>query len=119
MRVLGRFSHVGGLTVLVNCDRVWDARKLQKIAVPDDKPAPIEIEAEDIEAFVKTGAGKTCMRGELRHGKSVSSAYWDPHGRRILSTCYDDTLRCKYCWLDVNRLVLIDVVQCGISVPIF
>ena len=76
-------------------NRVWDVRKLQKIAVPDDKPAPIEIEAEDIEAFIKTSVGKTCMRGEWRHGKSVSSAFWDPHGRRVLSTSYDDTLRRK------------------------
>ena len=76
-------------------DRVWDVRKLEKIAVPDDKPAPIEITGEDIEAYMETKEGKSCMRGEWRHDKSVSSAYWDPHGRRIVSTSYDDTIRRK------------------------
>lgn len=75
--------------------RVWDARKLQKISVPDDKPPPIEISGEDMEAFLSTKTGKACMRGEWRHDKSVSSAYWDPHGRRIVSTSYDDTIRCE------------------------
>ncbi|KAF7795619.1 hypothetical protein EIP86_006784 [Pleurotus ostreatoroseus] len=73
--------------------KVWDVRKLEKIAVPDDKPAPIEITGEDIEAYMETKEGKSCMRGEWRHDKSVSSAYWDPHGRRIVSTSYDDTIR--------------------------
>lgn len=71
-------------------------RKLQDIMVPDDKPAPIEITSEDVDAFLGTKVGKGCMRGEWRHDKSVSSAYWDPHGRRIVSTSYDDTIRCMY-----------------------
>ena len=30
---------------------------------------------------------------EFEHNKSVSSAYWGPRGREIVSTSYDDTLR--------------------------
>ncbi|KXN86877.1 hypothetical protein AN958_09472, partial [Leucoagaricus sp. SymC.cos] len=33
------------------------------------------------------------LRGEFPHDKSCSSAYWDPRGRQIVSTSYDDTLR--------------------------
>ncbi|KAJ3558674.1 hypothetical protein NM688_g783 [Phlebia brevispora] len=77
--------------------KVWDVRKLAKIAVPHDKHAkhvgPIEITGEDVEAYLGTMQGKSCVRGEWRHDKSVSSAYWDPHGRRIVSTSYDDTIR--------------------------
>ena len=84
--------------------RVWDVRKLQNIMVPDDKPAPIEITSEDVDAFLGTKAGKGCMRGEWRHDKSVSSAYWDPHGRRIVSTSYDDTIRCMYLYTFKSRM---------------
>ena len=39
----------------------------------------------------KTGDG--IMRASYVHGKSCTSAYWDPWGRRILTTSYDDKLR--------------------------
>jgi len=35
------------------------------------------------------------LRAEWTHTKSVSSAYWDPRGRSIVSTSYDDTIRCE------------------------
>lgn len=35
------------------------------------------------------------LRGDWAHDKSCSSAYWDPRGRQIVSTSYDDTVRCK------------------------
>lgn len=37
------------------------------------------------------GAG--ILRASWLHGKSCTSAYWDPWGRRILTTSYDDKLR--------------------------
>ncbi|KAG2158180.1 WD40-repeat-containing domain protein [Suillus bovinus] len=37
--------------------------------------------------------GKGVVRGIFQHGKSVSSAYWDPRGRSIVSTSYDDVIR--------------------------
>ncbi|KZT26539.1 WD40 repeat-like protein [Neolentinus lepideus HHB14362 ss-1] len=97
--------------------RLWDARKLQamsassragalltpppsspvssrsRVAVGDDGDSPEEYGAEEIEQFVKSKPGRGCLRAEWVHGKSVSSAYWDPRGRSIVSTSYDDTLR--------------------------
>ncbi|KAJ7852171.1 WD40-repeat-containing domain protein, partial [Mycena olivaceomarginata] len=48
--------------------KIYDARRLQTIS-PD------------------------ALRGEARHEKSVTSAYWDPRGRDIVSTSFDNTLR--------------------------
>jgi ABC-type uncharacterized transport system involved in gliding motility auxiliary subunit len=39
------------------------------------------------------GDGKALHRGAWQHGKSCSAAYWDPWGRRVLTTSYDDKLR--------------------------
>lgn len=95
--------------------RIWDVRKLQSLVSdvsaqapptppvsspgsPDDeddvKSAPLEFDSETVTEFLDTKKGKGCLRGEWRHDKSVSSAYWDPRGRSIVSTSYDDTLRC-------------------------
>ncbi|EKM55479.1 uncharacterized protein PHACADRAFT_208996 [Phanerochaete carnosa HHB-10118-sp] len=71
--------------------RIWDARKLQSISIKGK--GPYEINAEQLEEFRETKAGKDVMRGEWRHGKSVTAGYWDPHGRRAVSTSYDDTIQ--------------------------
>lgn len=42
---------------------------------------------------MKSKAGSDTFRGDWRHDKSVSAAYWDVRGRGIVSTSYDDTLR--------------------------
>jgi len=36
------------------------------------------------------------LQGEWLHDKSCSSAYWGPHGKQIVSTSYDDTVRRGY-----------------------
>jgi len=46
-----------------------------------------------VEEFCKSTDGSTLLRAEWTHKKSVSSAYWDPRGRSIVSTSYDDTIR--------------------------
>lgn len=43
----------------------------------------------------KKGAARGILRAQSLHGKSCSSAYWDPWGQRILTTSYDDRLRSK------------------------
>jgi len=53
-----------------------------------------KFDAATVSEFLETKEGKTCLRAEWRHDKSVSSAYWDPRGRAIVSTSYDDNLRC-------------------------
>lgn len=55
-----------------------------------------ETDPEKIENFLNnTEEGTACLRGHWDHGKAINSAYWDPRGRGIVSTCYDDKLRCK------------------------
>ncbi|KAF7338255.1 DNA damage-binding protein CMR1 [Mycena venus] len=93
--------------------KIWDVRKLQTLSLdlsdqapptpPPSSPgnpflAPVsvvntEIDSDAVTEFVNSKRGKSCLRGEWRHDKSVSSAYWDPRGRSIVSTSYDDSLR--------------------------
>lgn len=74
--------------------RIWDARKLQSMPVKGS--GPWEINADIIEEFGETKKGKCTLRGEWKHGKSATAGYWDPHGRRIVSTSYDDTIRSTF-----------------------
>ncbi|KAL7415987.1 WD40-repeat-containing domain protein [Mrakia frigida] len=99
--------------------RIWDVRHLSKInptssaSIPaaEEPLAAAEGEAavaeeeivetwptanilgEQIKAYAATEKGKGLVQGVWRHGKSCSSAVWDPWGRRLLTTSYDDSLR--------------------------
>ncbi|KAJ8482107.1 hypothetical protein ONZ45_g15069 [Pleurotus djamor] len=85
--------------------RIWDIRKLSDIVgeVQDTKPPTStsgssagdssQFDAQTVLEYASSKKGTGCLRGEWRHDKSVSSAYWDPRGRGIVSTSYDDTLR--------------------------
>lgn len=77
--------------------KIWDTRKLQDIPVKLSDAAPgaagLEFGSETVSNFLETDPGRFCMRAEWRHEKSVSSAYWDPRGRSIVSTSYDNKLR--------------------------
>ncbi|KAF9013865.1 WD40-repeat-containing domain protein [Cyathus striatus] len=95
--------------------KVWDVRKLQTMVAdlsneaPPSPPSsisnsrldedtavisqPIEFDTEVVSQYLETPKGQGCLRGEFKHDKSASSAYWDPRGRQIVSTSYDDTLR--------------------------
>lgn len=44
------------------------------------------------------GKGRDLLRASFQHGKSCSAAYWDPWGKRVLTTSYDDRLRGKCHW---------------------
>lgn len=104
-------------------DRIWDTRKLNALSLdlsdpaplspppsspePSDDsqhPAPVSFGSDVINEFIATPKGKGCLRGEWRHDKSVSSAYWDPRGRGIVSTSYDDTLRREFTYFSSYRL---------------
>lgn len=55
---------------------------------------PPTYDFETMEEFVQqTSKGKHATVATWEHGKSVSAAYWDPRGRGIVSTSYDDQLR--------------------------
>ncbi|PCH38131.1 WD40 repeat-like protein [Wolfiporia cocos MD-104 SS10] len=77
--------------------KIWDARKVENIPVSLLGSSSVgnrnEFDQEVVEKYVASSAGKGCLRAEWRHGKSVSAAFWDPRGRSIVSTSYDDTLR--------------------------
>ncbi|KAI0928619.1 hypothetical protein AcV5_006135 [Taiwanofungus camphoratus] len=84
--------------------KIWDTRTLKNIAVesldtdptlPIDsiKQLPQRFDDDAVQDYLSSKAGKGCLRAEWRHNKCVSSAYWDPRGRSIVSTSYDDTLR--------------------------
>jgi hypothetical protein len=90
--------------------RIWDVRKLQTLAgqLSDPRPVtslkknePTEPSIPDFDYGLVTELnnskkGSGLLRGQWPHDKSCSSAYWDPRGRQIVSTSYDDTLRCEY-----------------------
>ncbi|KAH9842704.1 WD40 repeat-like protein [Rhodofomes roseus] len=75
--------------------RLWDTRKLRDIEVDTDgeRENPNDFDQDIITDYLGSPKGKGCLRAEWRHGKSVSSAYWDPKGKYIVSTCYDDLIR--------------------------
>ncbi|KAG8888298.1 hypothetical protein FRB98_008044 [Tulasnella sp. 332] len=92
--------------------KLWDARKLSSLPISlssaspspksrkskkekpeEDLPAMNETEYEEISKYLESKRGPGLLRAEHPHKLSVSSAFWDPSGRRIVSTSYDDTLR--------------------------
>ncbi|KAI9446323.1 WD40 repeat-like protein [Lactarius indigo] len=71
--------------------KVWDVRKLQKL--PSQSDGILELDLGGVDEFKASKAGTATLRAEWKHDKSVTAAYWDPRGRSIVSTSYDDTLR--------------------------
>jgi hypothetical protein len=61
---------------------------------------PYEVDYDDVTEWMedKNDGKPATLRGTWMHGFSVSSAYWDPSGTRILSTCYDDHIRGVLCF---------------------
>jgi len=86
--------------------RIWDARKLhdmpvtlldqaaQETAAGESTHGTLDFDAGVVNKYVESTKGKGAFRAEFLHSKSASSAYWDPRGRQIVSTSYDDRLRC-------------------------
>lgn len=58
----------------------------------DTQPESV-IPYEKVQRVLDSTKGKGLLRSSWKHGKSCSAAYWDPWGRRILTTSYDDKLR--------------------------
>lgn len=93
--------------------RIWDTRHLLSMKPNSDEmtlPMPkseeksdtaehintqpeSNIEVDRVVKYMDTSKGKGLLRGSWAHGKSCSAAYWDPWGRRVLTTSYDDKLR--------------------------
>lgn len=64
-------------------------------SAPDgaDTSGTIDFHSETVQEYLQSKKGKGGFRAEYIHNKSATAAYWDPRGRQILSTSYDDTLR--------------------------
>jgi len=83
--------------------KIWDTRKLQNIPVSllgkdaiskDESGRQLyDFDSGTIEKHFESQNGKGGLRGEFKHDKSASSSYWDPRGRQIVSTSYDDRIR--------------------------
>lgn len=54
---------------------------------------PSTFDNETMENYISSPKGKRTLIAEWPHNKSVSAAFWDPRGRNIVSTSYDDNLR--------------------------
>ncbi|THH08660.1 hypothetical protein EW146_g8923 [Bondarzewia mesenterica] len=85
----------GGVTHL---DLRQDKSKARWYQLADQKIGCVSHGALDFDSgrvakFLSSKNGKSTLRADWPHGKSVSSAYWDPRGRTVVSTSYDDTLR--------------------------
>lgn len=65
----------------------------QSSSLPHDTHPTRESDYNTVTSYLASPRGKGLMRAKWQHGKSCSSAYWDPWGRRILTTSYDDHLR--------------------------
>ena len=68
-------------------------RSPSKRKAADEVISSNEIDKEAVDKLLATKRGQTTVRARWQHGKSVSSAYWDPRGRSVVSTSYDDTIR--------------------------
>lgn len=72
------------------------------------KGGTLDFEVDIVNEYASGASGKGLLRSEFPHYKSVSSAYWDPRGRQIVSTSYDDTLR--------RKLISSSIIGCEINV---
>jgi WD40 repeat protein len=90
-------------SLVASFHRIWDARKLQNMPVglldqgaqDNAMGGTLDFEVDVVNEYASGASGKGLFRAEYPHYKSVSSAHWDPRGRQIVSTSYDDTLRRK------------------------
>ncbi|EIW85143.1 WD40 repeat-like protein [Coniophora puteana RWD-64-598 SS2] len=76
--------------------KVWDIRMLRTLQSGkslNTSSEPYRFDYDTMQNFIESKRGQGFLRGEFGHGKSVSSAFWDPRGRSIVSTSYDDTIR--------------------------
>ncbi|KAH8833638.1 WD40-repeat-containing domain protein [Flagelloscypha sp. PMI_526] len=83
--------------------KIWDSRCLRGALdqVPEDMKAEKDtssypttvVDSDVISNYLDSDDGKSALRAEWKHGKSVSSGYWAPDGRKLVTTSYDDTVR--------------------------
>lgn len=80
----------------------------------------IDFNAETLAEYLDSKKGRSSLRGEYQHNKSATAAFWDPRGRQILSTSYDDKLRRESPRLHSSFRdgPADETIQCGIWTPL-
>ncbi|KAH6918530.1 WD40-repeat-containing domain protein [Coprinopsis sp. MPI-PUGE-AT-0042] len=82
--------------------KVWDVRKLDALVseMVDDKDAAQEeqsnttyVDWASVSQYIGTDDGASALRADWNHDKSATAAAWDPRGKRLVSTSYDDNIR--------------------------
>lgn len=61
----------------------------------DVKHPVFEADYDVVQQFIKSNSGRGSILARYEHGQSASSAYWDPSGRHVVSTSYDNHIRSK------------------------
>lgn len=72
----------------------------------DDLKHPVfEADWDTVHEFRQTKPGRSSVLATYEHKQSASSAYWDPSGRNIVSTSYDNFLRseCFVSWVRIHE----------------
>ena len=113
--------------------RLWDTRHLLSISpkaveilTPPDSANDQSDTAEHtsthpsssvgydkVSHHMTTAKGNGLLRASYQHGKSCSAAYWDPWGRRVITTSYDDKLRSECASLWSTVLIEVMLAQYG------
>lgn len=104
--------------------RIWDTRHLDSIpsepfptlTAPSDHdrslyPDTMSEWNEHVYPAMQKKKHAGLLRTESPHDKSCSAAFWDPTGRRVLTTCYDDRIRGKY-FLSLRGVTETDCCLC-------
>ncbi|KAJ9095093.1 hypothetical protein QFC20_006743 [Naganishia adeliensis] len=102
-------TKIGGVGINPSNDRtmrIWDTRHLDSIpsepfptlTAPSDHdrslyPDTMSEWNEHVYPAMQKKKHAGLLRTESPHDKSCSAAFWDPSGRRVLTTCYDDRIR--------------------------
>jgi hypothetical protein len=79
----------------------------------DDSAESLEFDADVVDSFLDSEPGRGVLRAEYPHNQSATAAFWDPRGRGIVSTSYDNTLRREFSRHSVNTFLTNQSVSMG------
>ena len=80
----------------VNCRFFFHWRMISVLTTSEQvqRNGVLELDMQEVGELDKSKGGTATLRADCKHVNAVTSASWDPRGRSIVSTCYDDMLRC-------------------------
>jgi WD repeat-containing protein 76 len=90
-------------TALMFSPRVWDVRNLDTLVSEmvdgddaEEESNTIYADWASVSGYIGTDKGANALRAEWNHDKSATAATWDPRGKRLVSTSYDDNVRSEW-----------------------